>query len=50
MNRQNPRRNGKSKPIQTKITQRSIHIHTQKKKKGEKKKYIYIKVREQPNQ
>ena len=48
MDTQNPRTNGKSKPIQTKITQRSIHIHTQKKRK---KNNIYIKKkREQPNQ
>ena len=40
MDRQNPRKNGKSKAIQTKITHRSIHIHTHKKRKREK--YIYI--------
>ena len=40
MNRQNPRTNVKSKSIQTKITQRSIHIHTHKKRT--KKKYIYL--------
>ena len=46
---QNPRTNGKSKAIQTKITQRSIHIHTKREKR---KKYIYKikKGREQPNQ
>ena len=38
--RQNPRTNGKSKTIQTKITQGSIHIHTYKKRKW--KKHIYI--------
>ena len=38
MDRQNPRTNGKSKAIQTKITLRSIHIHTHKKRKGDKKK------------
>ena len=37
MGRQNPKINGKSNVIQTKITQRSIHIHTHKKEKN-----IYI--------
>ena len=38
--RQNPRKNGESKAIQNKITHRSKHIHTHKKRKREK--YIYI--------
>ena len=41
MNRQNPRTNGKSKPIQ-RITERSIHTHTLTKREKGKKKYIYI--------
>ena len=51
--RQDPRTNGKSKALQTKMTQRSIHIHTHKKRK---RKYIYISIyilkkgREQPSQ
>ena len=50
MDRQNPRTNGKSKALQKKITQRSIHIHTPKKRKSKKKKNIYIyKGREHPN-
>ena len=40
--KQNPKTNGKSKAIQTKITQRSIPIHTHKKKK-EKKIYMLKK-------
>ena len=44
LDRQNPRTNGKSEAIQTKITQRSIHIHTHKKRKR-KNIYIYIKKR-----
>ena len=40
--RQNPRTIGKSRAIQTKITQRSIHIHTQKKRKREKDIYIVV--------
>ena len=39
--RQNPRTNGKSKAMQTKITQRSIHIPTHKKRKR-KKIYIFF--------
>ena len=51
----NPRTNGKSKAIQTIITERSLHIHTPKKRKRNKNIYIdlYIynlKRREQPNQ
>ena len=39
--RQNPRTNVKSKAIRTKITQRSIHVHTDKKRKREN---IYISI------
>ena len=38
MDRQNPKTNGKSQPIQTKITESNIHIHTQKREIGK----IYI--------
>ena len=48
MDRQNPKRNGKSKLIQTKSHKQ--HTHTHKKRKRKKKIYIYIKGREQPNQ
>ena len=43
MDRQYPRTNGKSKAIQTKITQRSLHRDTHKKRK---RKYIYVYEKE----
>ena len=48
-NRQNPRTNGKSKPIQTKSHKEAYTYTLTKREKGGKKIYIY-KRREQPNQ
>ena len=51
MDRQNPRRNGKRKAIQTKSLKEAYTYTLTKRENGKKKYiYIYIKGREQPNQ
>ena len=49
MNRENPRRNGKSKPMQTKSHEEAYTYTLTKREKGGKNIYIYIKKKEESN-
>ena len=51
MDRQNPRANGKSKAIQTKLHREAYtYPFTKKRKRKKKYIYIYIKKKEESNQ